>query len=302
VTIAKGDLMGLKRRGTVMISEKQAKRLEIGVGDNLTLSALTVRGSHNALDVEVVAICKDIGFLTLFNVFVPKHVVRDIYLMSKDTTGAVMIYLDDANGSADLAAKLRTELEKAKYRVMEPQADPFWMKFPIVSREAWTGQKLDVTTWEDEMSMLTWVVKAFDGLTAIVVGILLVIIVVGVNNTLWVTIRERTAEIGTLRAIGMSRPRVLLMFLLEAALLSVSATSLGAILGVAGSALVNAIQIGVSEGFSIFLMSDTLRLVVAPASVIQAVVSISLITTLFALYPAYRAARLRPVLAISHVG
>ena len=35
-------------------------------------------------------------------------------------------------------------------------------------------------------------------------------------NTLWIAIRERTREIGTLRAIGMQRARVLAMFLIEA--------------------------------------------------------------------------------------
>ena len=39
--------------------------------------------------------------------------------------------------------------------------------------------------------------------------VLLVIIAVGIMNTMWIAIRERTREIGTLRAIGMQRARVL---------------------------------------------------------------------------------------------
>ena len=46
---------------------------------------------------------------------------------------------------------------KAGYQVMEHDPRAFWMKFETVNREDWTGQKLDVTTWEDEISFLQWI-------------------------------------------------------------------------------------------------------------------------------------------------
>ena len=302
LTILKGDLLQLKRPGTVLLFQKQADKLAVNVGDTLTISAPTVRGANNAVDVEVVAIAKDMGLLSSFNIFTPKQTVRDIYLLDADTTGAIQIYLHDPKQSDRIAEKLRRTLGDKKYPMMDAQADPFWMKFPIVTREAWTGQKLDVTTWADEMAMLTWIVTAFDGLTGVVVGILMVIIVIGLMNTLWMTIRERTREVGTLRAIGMPKSRVMLMFLLEACLLSSVATIAGAILGSIVSASLDAIGITLSEGFSVFLMNDTLRLVVEPTSVLLGLLGIVSVTTLFAIYPAYRAARMRPVTAIHQVG
>ena len=53
------------------------------------------------------------------------------------------------------------------------------------------------------------------------------IILVGVMNSMWMAIRERTQEIGTLRAIGMGRGGVLSMFVIEASLLSFGATIAG---------------------------------------------------------------------------
>jgi ABC-type lipoprotein release transport system permease subunit len=302
LSIVQGELQGLKRPNTMLIFEKQAERLEVGVGDMLTISAQTTRGAANALDVEVVAIARDMGLISSFNVFTPKQTVRELYLLDRHTTGAIQIYLDEPEQAAVVASRLRPLLTKAGQRVMEPEANPFWMKFPLVTREDWTGQKLDVTTWKDEMKFLTWIITAFDAITAVLVGILLVIIVVGVMNVLWITIRERTREIGTLRAIGMTRGRVLMMFLVEGALLSVSATTIGAVIGAGGSALLDAANLPLSGGFALFLMSDTLRLVVAPQSVTAALVTIATITTLFSLWPAYRAARMRPVTAIHHVG
>ena len=304
VSLVKGDLLGLRRRSTALIFDKQATKLGVTVGDTLTLRAPTVRGASNAVDVEVVAIARDMGLLSSFSIFTTKNAVRELYLMGDDATGAIQIYLPQSmvDRAADEAGKLRKKLTDAGYRTMTPQANPFWMKFPIVTREDWTGQKLDVTTWKDEMGMMMWIITAFDTLTAVLVGILLVIIVVGVMNTLWITIRERTREIGTLRAIGMGRSKVLLMFLLEAGLLSLCATTAGALLGVGLAAVINAAGIPLSPGFAVFLMSDTLRLVVAPGSVISALLTITLVNTLFAVYPAYQATRLKPVTAIHHVG
>lgn len=300
--VLEGRLSDLAKPNTILLFEKQAQRLEVKVGDGVTISAPTVRGAYNAIDVTVVAIAKDLGLLSAFSVFTPKQTVRDIYLFDKQTTGAIHIYLKDHRQSAAVADKLRGILGKQGHRLLEPLAQPFWMKFPLVTREDWTGQKLDVTTWQDEMAFLKWIIATFDGIGGAVVGILLIIIVVGVMNALWMAIRERTREIGTLRAIGMSRSRVMLMFLLEALLLSFFATAIGALLGAAGAAALNAASIELSKGFSLFLMNDTLRLVVAPGSVLRALFTITAVTTIFALYPAYRAARMKPVTAIHHVG
>src|SRR5262249_60616285 len=127
--------------------------------------------------------------------------------------------------------RLRTVLASAGYQIMDPDPRAFWFKFQVVNRESWTGQKLDVTTWEDEISFIQWTVTAITWLSYTLIGILLVIITVGLMNTLWIAIRERTREIGTLRAIGMQRTRVLWMFVTEAFVLGLSATVSGAVLG-----------------------------------------------------------------------
>ncbi len=98
----------------------------------------------------MVAIAKPIGLISAWNIFVTKDVVRDLYLMEKHATGAVQIFLDDPEDAEEVAGRLRKRLD-GQYRLMEPVAEPFWMKFPMVTREDWTGQKLDVTTWKGEM-------------------------------------------------------------------------------------------------------------------------------------------------------
>jgi putative ABC transport system permease protein len=117
-------------------------------------------------------------------------------------------------------------------------------------------------------------------------------------NTLMMSIRERTREIGTLRAMGMSRPYVLLMFVFEAAILSFGATVAGSLLGSLLVLALDAARIPVSKGFQIFLMSDTLHLLVDVPTALIAIVSIAVVTTLSSLLPSWRAARKPPVTAM----
>jgi ABC-type lipoprotein release transport system permease subunit len=298
VQVETGSLDGLKDPHSVMIFAEQARRLEVKVGDNLTISAATFRGVNNTVDVRVVAIAKNMGMLSSFNVYVHHDSVRELYQLDSSTTGAIQIYLKDADQAEAVAVSLKTAIEKAGYRTMERVAEPFFRKFETVKREDWVGQKVDITTWMDEMKFMRFTLDTVKMLRNILVTILLIIIIIGVMNTLWISIRERTREIGTLRAIGMQRGYILRMFMTEAALLAVAATTTGALLGALIAQAITASHFLAPKQFQIFLMSDTWRLLVDRATVLESLIVITLVTTLGALYPAWKAARLQPVTAM----
>jgi ABC-type lipoprotein release transport system permease subunit len=304
IGVVSGRLEDLAEPNTALLFESQAERLKVKVGDAVTLSAQTNRGAANTVDLRVVAIAKDMGLMSKFGIFVPVDTTRALYQFRPDTTGVIQLYLRPqfVGKVTEIAARLRSTLEQAGYRVMDPDANPFWMKFQTVNREDWTGQKLDVTTWEDEVSFLTWTLKVIDALKLVLLTILIAIVVTGIMNTMWIAIRERTREIGTLRAIGMQRWGVLRMFLLESFQMGIIGTAIGALGGTAVALLVNAAEIRVPLTVQLFLMSDTIHLAVRPDMLASACLWITLITTLAALYPAYRAARLPPVSAMSHFG
>ncbi|MBM4352324.1 MAG: ABC transporter permease [Deltaproteobacteria bacterium] len=301
--IREGSLDNLDADGhSILLFEKQAERLNVSVGDDVTLSSQVVRGQTNAIQVRVGAIARDMGLLSIMSSYVSLDVIRDLYQLDPDTTGVILVYLDDPEQAGDVKARLREGLLARNHRLMEDEPDAFYHKFQQVAGEDWTGMKLDVTTWEDELANIQWTMKTFDTISSLLIGVLLVIVVIGVMNTMWITVRDRTREIGTLRAIGMGRFRVLVMFLLETVILSVLSALAGVLLGAGIAELLNSLRIPVSQGFQIFLMSDTLRLVVSPRSLLLAVVVVPLLTTFGALIPASRAARLRPVTAMQHAG
>jgi putative ABC transport system permease protein len=302
VRLVEGRLDDLAQPATILLFEDQAKRLGAKVGDALTLSAPTSRGMSNTADVRVAAVARNVGILSSFSAFLPAGTLRQLYQLNATTTGVVHLYLADPAASGRVAARLRGELAGDGWRMMDADPQPYWQKFAKVNSQDWVGQKLDVTTWEDELSFLTWILKALQGLTGLLVSVLMVIVVIGIMNTLAIAIRERTREIGTLRAIGMQRSKVLWLFLLEAGLLGLAGTAGGAIAGVAVAGGLNAAHIAVPESVQMFLMQQRLWLAVSPGAVVAQAAGIAAVTTLAALYPAWHAAKLKPVTAMHHIG
>jgi len=301
--ILHGDIDALREPGTALMFARQAKDLEVGVGDVVSITGLTSRGIRNRADVRVAAIAKDMGGLSQILTFIPEATLNTLYELRPENTGVLMVFLDDRDLANAVAKDIRTALRAAGYDLMEPEAKPFWQKQQNVEREDWTGQQLDVSTWRDEMGQLADIVDALDGFAIAFTFILMLVIIIGIWNTLFMAVRERTPEIGALRAIGMSRMRVRFMFLAEAGTLALLAAVSGALLAGLLVAALNSAGIAVDNPqLQFVLMSDTLFLHIDPARVAIAVLVIVLFTALAALWPAHRASKVQPGAAMSHAG
>lgn len=297
-----GDVRGLAELDTIVLFASHAKQLNITVGDNVTVITQTPDGVTNTKDLRVVAVAKDLSMLSNWTMFAPKETLRQLYTLPPDTSGAVHVFLKDPAKAEEAMAHLREVFAAKGYPMLDYNPVPFWMKFETVAGEDWIGEKLDFTYWKDEISFIVWILTVINAVSVFLVTILLVIIGVGITNTMWIAVRERTPEIGTLRAIGMSRRRVLTMFLLEAGMLGLFATLAGGLVGAGVAALIDAAKIALPAGpIRAFLMSDTLHLSVTPLQVAGATVVITLVVVSASLWPAIRASRLQPVTAIHSV-
>ena len=301
--IKEGRLEDLAQPNTVLLFEGQADRLKVSVNDVLTLSAPTDRGVNNTADVRVAAIARNVGLLSAFSAFIQGETLRQLYGLNVTTTGAIHLYLKDPRTASSVAARLRADLGRAGWRVMEPEAQPYWMKLmQTVPSADWTGQKLDVTTADDEMGQFKQFILALRVVTGLLVTILMLVVVIGILNTLAIAIRERTREIGTLRAIGMQRGKVRWLILLETGLLGVAGTAAGAIAAAAIAAGLNALGIALPESMQIFLAQERLTFLVQPATIAADVLFLAAVTIAASWFPARRAARLKPITAMHHVG
>ena len=126
--------------------------------------------------------------------------------------------------------------------------------------------------------------RTFTVLLGAVAAISLLVGGIGVMNIMLVTVTERTREIGIRKAIGARRSDILGQFLIEAVLLSVLGGLLGVTAGLAGSQFKIVNVKPVVEPFSVFLAFG-----VALA-----------VGLFFGIYPANRAAQLRPIDALRY--
>jgi putative ABC transport system permease protein len=298
-----GKTADLAQPGTMLLFQGQAERLKVKVGDTVTLSAPTANGVNNTSDVRVAVIARNIGLLSAFSAFIEHRTLWQLYGLSPTATGAIHLFLKDQRAAPVVAARLRASLAQAGWKVMDPEPQPYWIKLMYtVPSEDWTGQKLDVTTWKDEMGDFQKFMSGVNVLTAILITVLMVVVIIGIINTLAIAIRERTREIGTLRAIGMQRRKVLWLFVLEMALLALVGTGTGALVGALAGAGLTAAGIHVPDAMQMFLVQEKLAFVVEPGRVVGYVLELSLLVVLASLLPARRAARLKPVTAMHHIG
>lgn len=120
-----------------------------------------------------------------------------------------------------------------------------------------------------------------------ITGLALFVGAIGIMNITFVSVKERTREIGTRRAIGARRQAILIQFLIEA----VSICLLG---GLIGLALAYGLKMAVSSAFPAFPFTFSTDLVI-----LACVLSIST-GVLSGLAPAWQAARLDPANALRH--
>lgn len=302
--LKEGKLEDLSRVGTIMLFEDQAATLNVRVGDALTISAPTPRGVNNTVDVTVVAVVRSMGMMSQFSCFMNEVTLRQLYQLKDDTTGALQVYLatSELEEVKKVQARLRDALGKAGYLLLDDDPRAFWFKFENVQREPWVGQKLDLTNWHDEVSFVAWTVDLMSFVSFFLGFVLLNVIGVGIMIVMWISIRERTREIGTLRAIGMQRGSVLAMFLAEGLLLGLLSTLGGAALGVVFSLFVNKAQVAVPIGVQFVLLSDKLVVIPTAMWVVATVVFITFVVTAISVIPSFIAARLKPVTAMQHAG
>jgi len=148
---------------------------------------------------------------------------------------------------------------------------------------------------DDDFSILsqTSLLETFDTITATmtaflgsIAGISLVVGGIGIMNIMLVSVTERTREIGIRKAVGALKRDILVQFLLESVVLSVLGGLLGILLGGLASTVVgNLLDVPTVVGVDTVLMSSGFAAAVG---------------LIFGIYPAWRAASLRPIEALRY--
>ena len=257
-----GDIYELDmRRGTqqmsgdqVILSESTAGDLDADVGTTLPLAF----PGGQTVDLEVVGIFEDTPITQ--GVTLPIKVLEDAGLRRNDS----MLSINVAPG-ADV-----DEVHDALDAVVED---------------------LPIVTVQDKEGFADLIKQQVNQLLFMIYGLLalaVIIAVIGIVNTLGLSVIERTREVGLLRAVGLSRRRLRLMITLE----SIAIAVLGAVLG-----LVVGLLIGVALRQS---LSEDLTVLSLPlGSLVVFLVIAVVFGVLAAIVPAVRASRMKVLDAIA---
>jgi putative ABC transport system permease protein len=237
-----------------LLSESRADDLDVGVGDSIDVEF----PGGTTIPLEVRGVFEDTP--TTAGVTVPLSVLAEAGLKRSDSSLSITL----ADGADSDAVKHELEDVVKDLPILSVQDK-------VEFKELISGQ----------VNQLLYVIY---GLLALAV----VIAVIGIINTLGLSVLERTREIGLLRAVGLSRRKLRLMITLE----SVAIALLGAVLG-----MVLGLVIGVVLRES--LKDDLTELSLPVNSLLVFLVVAVIFGVLAAIVPAVRASRMKVLDAIA---
>ncbi len=190
-----------------------------------------------------------------------------------------------------------------EWEVLErsPDTSSSQKKMFKLNRESWKGARMDVQTMFETASAIVDLQRGLNTVSIVAVLVLFFVILIGVVNTMRMSIRERTREIGTNRAIGMQRADVRSVFVLEIVFLAVLAAAVGILLGFGLIALLSSFSFELKDNpFSLFFVNKHLHFVPTALAIVSNFVIIVVIAFLIAFFTARRAARMRAADALRH--
>jgi putative ABC transport system permease protein len=138
----------------------------------------------------------------------------------------------------------------------------------------------------DFLGALSDTTKIFSLLLAAIASVSLLVGGVGIMNIMLVSVTERTREIGIRKALGATQRHILLQFLIEAVTLCAFGGVIGVALGVGGATALKTLMAWNEQ--------------IVPATVVVAFVFAALVGIIFGVWPARRASRLDPIVALRY--
>ena len=255
----------------IAITTGMAENMGLEIDSSVILMAPSINGQMNAIDARIFQI-SDVASEALDNryIFMPLGLAQGLY----DTTSisCVRIMLGSGADTDTVAASLRERF---------PESD--W----------------EIIPWYDVSKLYLRTKRMFDIIFGLVFAIITTIVTMSVLNTIGMAVVERTKEIGTLRAIGLKRPGVIMLFGIESALLGI----IGAISG-----LIITISLALATGVlkptwepPVTAREIVWEIRVLPDYLLTTFLILVVFTSLAAIAPARRAAKQSIVDSLGHV-
>lgn len=256
----------------LLAGSKVVEQTGAQVGDELVLLGMTQDGSLSPVKGKLVGIVHTGGGLLDRQVWLPLEKMQWLTDIPAGAT-EVLVFARGLDEGPSLAERLKAVPELRGYAV-----------------QSWA-----------EREPLRSMGATVKGIRGVIVFTFVFLAALGIWNTMTMSVLERTHEIGVLRAMGMSRPKVLGLFLGEALAIAVAGGAAGVLLGIGPAWLLATRGIRLGERIAGGVnapVPETIRGDLTPEVVITALALGLFMALLGSLLPALRAASIQPVSAM----
>ena len=269
--IVEGKALSAQEPNGIIVGRGLATTLAVRVGDTVVLLATTETGGVNAVEARVRGL-----FSTVSKAYDDSALRATLPLAHRllRVTGVHrwVVVLHNTTDTQNVLRRLRQKLPEERF---------------------------ETVPWYDLADFYNKVVALLSKQIAVVNLIVGIIIVLTISNSLMMSVIERTGEIGTCLALGISRQKMLRRFIVEGTTIGLVGGLVGAVLGLALGAAISVKGIpmppppGGSEGY--------VAKIIVTWKIVVAALALGLVTTLVAsVFPAWKASRMVIVDALRH--
>ncbi|MEM9468789.1 MAG: lipoprotein-releasing ABC transporter permease subunit [Pseudomonadota bacterium] len=281
-SIVQGDLTSFKDQ-QVAIGVKLAQRLNLGLGDPMTLLApkgkATPFGTVPRSRTYTIGLIFDVGMYEYNNGFIFMSLPSaQQFFQLKDSVNAIEVMADDAQKAGDVKADIQDSI----------------------------GGFATVYDWRDANSAFLNALKVERNVMFLILTLIILVAAFNIISSMIMLVKDKGKDIAILRTMGANKSSVLKVFVLTGASIGVAGTAFGAALGISFASNIETIRQFLEGMTGTELFADEIYfLSQLPAVIIWqdifGVIAMALVLSVGAtLYPAWRASRLDPVEAIRY--
>jgi len=271
-----GDYFETIKHNPVIIGQKLADKLKVKVHSKVVLTFQDESGDITAGAFRIAGIYKTRNStFDELNVFTRKEDLNQLLGVQDGDAHEIAVLL---HNNKDLPAVMK------KLTAAFPQ--------------------LKVESWEEIAPDLKFVIGSFEQTMYLFITIILLALAFGIVNIMLMAVLERVRELGMLMAIGMSKPRIFFMIMLETFYLSLISGPLGLLLAYGTIQYFGKHGIDLSafsQGLSSYGMDSIVRTALPAGLYAEILLMVFITSILAAIYPSIKAIKLRPVEAIRKI-
>ena len=298
-----GSLKGLRGDPGIVLGERTAKGLDLRLGESVIIQTETIYGQQNVIEAPVRAIYKE-DQLSSGICYMDRDVVNSLLNMEKGSFNWYIMLMKNFSDIDPATKAYAGLLEKEGLRVIprdKVAGKGFGTLLGELRRDKDKSSRVVVSDLNDQMASTKGIFDTIRLVSLFVLLMLLLVIMVGLNNTYRIIVWERAREIGTMRALGMQRPLVSRIFLFEAVFLALAGTFAGILLSTGLLSILSLASFDKASDFAIFLHKGHLTWHYDPGLLAASIGLVVVLTLFAAISPASKAGKVDPAVALRSV-